>query len=172
MTHHVHDKPIRAAVFTAVDRAESAIQRLLEEGFNKEHISVLCSDQAKKKHFREFENEEPADKHLKQAVVSGSTIGAVFGGLTSAGLVTTAGLSILVAGPSFLIGGAVAGGLIGAMMTRGEEGELADLYDQALSRGDLLVAVEDHSDHMQERLALAEEVFEEAGAEPFQLEEE
>jgi hypothetical protein len=56
-------------------------------------------------------------------------LGGIVGGLTTAGLATAAGISVLVAGPSFLIGGAVAGGLIGLMTARGEERELASRED-------------------------------------------
>jgi hypothetical protein len=80
-------------------------------------------------------------------------------------------LSLLVAGPLFagLAGGAVAGGLIGAMTTRGMEKEIADYYDQAVRKGKILVGVEYEGADQEERLALAERLLCDAGAEPIAL---
>jgi hypothetical protein len=162
-------KPFRAGVFSNVKSAERAIRGLLDSSFTKDQITVLCSDEARERHFREFEHEHPAGSDAVQAASTGSLIGATLGGLTTAGLATAAGVSVLFAGPSFLIGGAVAGGLIGAMTTRGEERSIADYYDQAVTRGRILVAVEDHSPENADRLATAERIFKEAGAEPVPL---
>lgn len=164
-------KPIRAAVFRDIRAAHEAVDRLLNAGFAKEQISVLCSEESKERHFREFEHEEPAGSHTAEAVAKGGAAGAIVGGLVTAGMVTAAGISLLAAGPSFLIGGAIAGSFVAAMRTRGEEQTLADYYDQALTRGDLLVAVEDHEVGGR-RLQQAEHVFREAGAEPIRLESE
>ena len=166
------EKPIRAAVFHNVSAAQDAVSHLLNAGFPPERISVLCSEESRERHFREFEHEEPAGSHTAEAAVKGGAAGAVVGGLTTAGLATAAGISVLAAGPSFLIGGAVAGSFIAAMQTRGEEHALADYYDQALTRGDLLVAVEDEGKGARQRLHQAEQIFIESGAEPISLEKE
>jgi hypothetical protein len=65
----------------------------------------------------------------------------------------------------------VAGGFIGAMTTRGVTKEMADFYDQAVTRGKILVAIEDEADNTP-RLATAERTFAEAGAEPLPLTQE
>ncbi len=106
---------IRCGVFNTVPEAQQAIEGLLSAGFPVERISVVCSDEAKERHFRRFQHEDPAGAHATPAAATGGAIGALFGGLVSAGVTTAAGLSLLVAGPSFLLGGAVVGGLIGAM---------------------------------------------------------
>lgn len=163
------EETIRCGVFETVSQAEKAVSGLLAAGFHKNEISVLCSDQAKERHFRDFEHEEPAGTHTPEAAATGGIIGATFGGLVSAGVTTAAGLSILFAGPSFLIGGAVIGGLIGAMQTRGREKPLSNFYDQALTEGKILVGVEDKTSGSSSRLARAEKVLEEAGAEALSL---
>ena len=162
-------KPIRAGVFSSVESAQKAVDGLLGAGFTRKQITVVCSDRVKEQHFREFEHEKPAGTDAVDAAATGSLAGMIVGGLTSAGLATAAGISVLFAGPSFLIGGAVAGGLIGAMTTRGEEGELADFYDQAVTQGKLLVAVEDQGANNFETLARAEKVISQAGADPIPL---
>jgi hypothetical protein len=163
---------LRIGVFDEVAAAERAVLGLIGAGFRHDQISVLCSDAAKEQHFREFEHEDPAGAHTPKAVAAGSVIGGMLGGLVSLGVTTAAGLSLLAAGPSFIVGGAVVGGFIGAMQTRGHEGSLADFYDQALTQGKLLVAAEDKSPRQQELLARAERVFADAGALPMPLEQD
>ena len=162
-------KPIRAGVYSTVEKAQQAVDGLLAAGFSRAQITVVCSDQAKESHFREFEHERPAGSDAVDAAATGSLAGMLIGGLTSAGVATAAGISVLFVGPSFLIGGAVAGGLIGAMTTRGEEKELADFYDQSVTQGKLLVAVEDHSEEKAAKLAQAERIIKKAGADPVPL---
>jgi alpha-D-ribose 1-methylphosphonate 5-triphosphate diphosphatase PhnM len=163
------DATIRIGVFDDVDAAERAVTGLIQAGFRREQISVLCSDETKEQRFRLFEHEDPAGSHTAAAAAAGSLMGGVCGGLVSAGISTAAGLSLLAAGPSFLVGGAVLGGFIGAMQTRGQEGSLADFYDQSLSQGKLLVAAQVDGPGQQERFQQAEHIFREAGAIPFPL---
>jgi hypothetical protein len=165
-------KPIRAAVFRGVNAAHQAVAQLLRAGFTREQISVLCSEDSKERHFREFEHEDPAGSHAIKTIEKGGAAGAIMAGLASAGLATAAGVSLLAAGPGLLVAGAVAGSFIAAMQSRGEEGALADFYDQALTRGDLLVAVEDHNPGGEQRLAAAEQLFRQAGAESIELDSE
>lgn len=163
-------RPIRVGVYPTIQAADCAVQNLLKAGFSSEHISVLCSDQTKEAHFRGFEHEEPAGSFTPTAVAVGGAIGAALGGLTIlAGAVTTAGLGLLAAGGIAAWTGGVVGGLIGAMTTRGVEPEVADFYDQAVTAGKILVAVEDHSEAQRQNLERAEQVLAACGAEPIAL---
>src|SRR5437870_4182915 len=121
-------KPFRIGIFPTVDGADRAVDGLLKAGFTKAHITVVCSDQVTVRHFHEFEHREPAGTHTPMAAATGSAIGALLGGLATAATVTaTGGVGIVIAGP--LVGtGAIVGGLIGAMTTRGVENELANYY--------------------------------------------
>jgi hypothetical protein len=167
-----HERPVRIGVFTTVADAEHAVGNLLAAGFTKDEISVLCSDKAVERHFREFEHQEPAGTYTPAALATGGAIGAALGGLAAiAGLVTTAGAAVLAAGAVAALSGGVVGGLIGAMMTRGVEKELANFYDQALTEGKILVGVEPTGDRIAERIALAERVLTESGAHPQSLPE-
>jgi len=51
------------------------------------------------------------------------------------------------------------------MLTRGTEKEISNYYDQAVLEGKLLVAVEIHDHDGGLRLARAEQILDEAGAE-------
>jgi hypothetical protein len=77
----------------------------------------------------------------------------------------------MVAGPLVLGvgGGAAAGAFIGAMLSRGVETEATDYFDQAVQDGKVLVSVETPEEHRDERIADAERILREAGAEPLPL---
>lgn len=171
MTAVATQKPFRCGIFTTWEDADKAVDLLLDAGFKPEQINVMCSDETTERHFRQFEHEDPAGSHTGEAVVAGGTIGAALGGLTTVGIATAIGIPVLVAGPALILGLATAGGLIGAMTTRGLEHEIADFYDQAVTQGNILVAVESQADEAEEELAIAEKIFEEAGSEPIPLPE-
>jgi hypothetical protein len=168
----VVEKPVRVGVFSTISKADEAVAGLLSAGFTKEQITVMCSDRGKEQHFSEYEHRQPAGTNTPMAAATGGAIGSVLGGLAAlAGVVATGGVGILVAGPIFAATGAAAGGFVGAMMTRGVEKEAANYYDQAVTRGKILVAAEDQGDGAEQSLERAERVFAEAGSEPIELSE-
>ena len=167
------DQPLRVGVYTHLNDAERAVQGLLQAGFTKDHITVICSEDWKAAHFREFHHEDPAGAHTPAAAAIGGAVGAALGGLTAVvGTVATGGVGLLASGGAAAWAGGIVGGLIGAMMTRGVEKQLADYYDQAVVRGKILVAAEDRSAHAPQRLAEASRILEEAGAEVVPMPEE
>jgi hypothetical protein len=158
-------------VFNSVPEADRAIDALIAAGFAKEHISVICPECVAPPHAG-VQEEERSGSHTPRAAATGGAIGAVLGGLTAAiGIAASGGTALFVAGPLLygLYGaaaGAVGGGFVGAMLTRGAEPEIADFYDQALEKGQVLVAVEDDDEA---RLARAEKVLSDIGAHPIGL---
>ncbi|MGH7137058.1 MAG: hypothetical protein ACREHD_15060 [Pirellulales bacterium] len=166
------ERPIRVGVFSTIRTADCAVDNLLKAGFTSDQISVVCSDLAIEEHFHRFEHEQPAGAHTGAAVAIGGAIGAALGGLTVlVGAVTTAGMALLAAGGLAAWTGGIVGGLVGAMMTRGIEPELANYYDQAVTEGKILVAAEDHSETQRQRLERAEHILSQCGAEPLALSE-
>lgn len=166
------ERPFEAGVFDTVEGAIRAVDGLIEAGFGRDDITVVCSDQTKERYFRAFEHQEPAGSYSAKATAAGSAIGAIVAGLTVvASAVATGGLAILAAGPITAVAGGVAGGFVGAMMTRGVEKELANFYQQAVIDGRILVAAEDHGPNAQERLTRAAKVLASAGAQSVSLEE-
>lgn len=163
-------KPVRVGVFSTFREADRAIDGLLAEGFTEKEISVICPQCASPVHGGVHE-QAPAGAHAPEAAAAGGALGALVGLLgTAVAITATGGAGLLVAGP--LLGGAatgaVAGGFLGAMTTRGFEPEIADFYDQSLEEGKILVAVEDHDEA---RLRVAERVIAAAGTEPIRLPE-
>jgi hypothetical protein len=149
--------PVRVGVFSTMARADRAVERLLHEGFAKESITVIAPAR-KRDPQADVQRTAPAGARTPAAAASGGVIGAALGGLIAlAGIATTGGLSLLMVGPLIAGagGGAVAGGFIGAMMTRGFEKEVANFYDQAVESGKVLVSVEDSSADPAPRLGRA-----------------
>ncbi|MBA4015812.1 MAG: hypothetical protein C0483_01350 [Pirellula sp.] len=165
------ERPLRAGVFADVAAADHVVSELVAAGFAPEEITVVCSEKSVTDHFRQFGHENPAGTFAPAAAAAGSVIGATLGGLAAIiGGVTTGGVGFLAAGGVALWSGGIVGGLIGAMLTRGVEPELANFYDQAVTQGKILVAV-----HTMEgtadlgRLNLADRIIREAGAESLPL---
>src|SRR5438067_11080304 len=165
-------QPIRAAVYSTVAETKDAVSRLLAAGFTKDQITVICSDDTKERYFRDFEHQEKAGANTPAAAATGGAIGATLGSLATGAVgLAIGGVPLIVAGGIGLMAGAVWGGFIGAMLTRGIEKEAADFYDQEVQAGKLLVTVEDKGNHHGPTLADAERIFAAAGAEPIPLPE-
>jgi hypothetical protein len=165
-------RPIRAGVFSTVENAKEAVSRLLAAGFTPQHITVVCSDETKERYFREFEHQEKAGSNTPAAAATGGAIGAALGGVAAGAMgLAIGGVPLIVASGIGVWAGAVWGGFIGAMMTRGIEKEAANYYDQAVQEGKLLVTVEDPNGSAPPSLATAEAILSAAGAEPISLPE-
>jgi hypothetical protein len=163
--------PVRVGVFNYLGDADIAVDRLVRAGFDKQHITVICPTCSVDK-FADVHREQPAGGHTPAAAAGGGAIGGLLGGLVAlAGITATGGLSLLAIGPLVLGagGGAVAGGFIGAMLTRGMEDQAANFYDQALQKGQILVAVESSSPDSEARLEEADQIFAELGSEHLAL---
>ena len=79
-------RSVRAGVFSTVTATEEAVSRLLAAGFTPPQITVICSDETKERHFREFEHQEQAGSNTPAAVATGGAIGATLGGLATGAL--------------------------------------------------------------------------------------
>jgi hypothetical protein len=164
------DLPVRVGIFKTVAGADRAIRGLLQRGFAREQLSVICSDEHKERLFRSLPHPDIPGSNTVEGIATGGVVGAAIGGLAlAATAVATGGAMLLTVGPLLVAGGALAGSFTGAMATRGFEKEVANYYDQAVRRGDILVGVEYEGDDAPARLAEAERVFAEAGAEPVPL---
>lgn len=171
MKNNTSSLPVRVGVYGSIAQADKAVERLVAAGIHKDHITVICPSCGPEK-YADVDREAPAGAHTPAAAIGGGAIGALFGGAVAvASVVATGGASLILLGPLFagIGGGAVAGGLIGAMMTRGFEHEVANYYDQAVQRGKILVSVEEKGDNADERLAVAADILDSAGAEPIAL---
>lgn len=163
------DKPFCLGVFTDVAHADRAIAGLLAAGFDTDHISVICSNQAIEQHFGVFEHEHLAGADTPLAVTAGAGIGALLAGAASTMLMGAGGAALIAGGPLLAVTGGIVGGFVGAMTTRGMDRELVNFYEQAVAQGRILVACESHSPEPNAKLAEAKRILMEAGAQPVRL---
>jgi len=161
-------------IFDSVANVRTVIGELLAAGFTRDQITVVCSDEKKIAQFHEFEHQHPAGTSTPMMASAGGIAGATLGGLAALGAVLASGgapVLVLASGGLAIWSGGIVGGLVGAMMTRGVEKELADYYDQAVQDGKIIVAAEDESEASAARLHVAEEILIRAGSEPVALPE-
>jgi len=166
------EHPVLAGSFASLTEADTAVARLLAAGFCTPEITVVCSDEAKERHFRQFQHQDPAGTDAAMAVGAGVSIGALVGGLSAIAVSAASGaIPLVIAGAAGLSAGSAMGGFLGAMLTRGEEKELSNYYDQEIRLGRILVAVEVHGPHAARRLAQAASIVRDSGADPVRLPE-
>lgn len=169
MTRTNHD--LHLGIFDRFDRADAAVERLLELGVHKDRISVVtAADTPSPTEDVDEITHDPA--RVMPAVMVGGAVGSVLGGLTAAaGVVATGGVGLVFAGPLLAgaAGGGVAGGFLGAMTRRGVRPDLADLYDQALASGEVLVAVEPAADDTGPTADTVERTLRQGGARTIEL---
>lgn len=166
--------PLRVGIFDSVVDADVAVRELLAAGFTNDQITVICSEESIRRHFHEFEHQDPAGMHTPTAAITGGACGATIGGLAAIALassVSLGGVALIAIGGLALWCGGVLGGLVGAMMTRGVEKELANFYDQAVEQGRILVAAEELDPTRRSHLDRAGEIFARHGIVPIPLDE-
>ncbi len=140
--------PHIAGVFENGAAASAAVCRLLDEGFQKEDLSLLVSEKARNSIFSSTKKDESTS--VTQGEVSGALFGGGFGALiaslTAIGIVVFPGSGLLVAGPivAVLSGaglGAVAGGLSGALISAGFGVAEAHHYEKEIKAGKAVIVI-------------------------------
>lgn len=141
--HHV------SGFFAQRDEAESALSKLVEQGFPRERVQIYAADSATSSPAQEAKS----DGVLHDVLVDGAIGTAVGTGVGALGSVALAASSVTLfvasplVGPLMLLGwGASIGGLIGATAgaTEGsgnKEGWLSDLISDAIAAGGQVVLV-------------------------------
>jgi len=153
----------RLGIFDTVVEADRAVHNLLEAGFTKKEIGVLCSMKSLKSFFPDIAEPPLAKVHESQTITAGGAVGASVGGLALAVLAaTTGGVGLLAAGAILVGGGALAGIFAGAIY--GIEKAKGDYYDLALKQGKILVVVDLQGQEDPAKLDQAEHLLAKAGA--------
>lgn len=158
---------IRVGIFAAVYRAEAAIENLISAGFERENISVICSDDGKADRLEQATGEEVESLDHEDTTVSSGIAGGVIGGLAAlAGVALTGGIGILAVGP--IVAGGLTGTLLGVLVGSGVDEETARFYEQAVTDGNVLVAVH-LDDESFAKATRADQVLRESGSAPVTL---
>lgn len=139
-------------LFDTRESAEKAYEEAIEKGYKPEEITVLMSDESRKKYYdSELVQMQDSSKAVEGMAVGGAT-GAVIGGTLAAiaamgtNLVLP-GLGLIVAGPlaagiAGIGAGSVAGGLIGSLIGWGIPEERAKFYEKGIKSGGIVLGVE------------------------------
>lgn len=146
-------------VFNDVKSLESAAQDLMSDGFDRNLLSLLATDDAVNKHYKgrfvrvEQLEDDPAAPRI--AYVDRDTLGigqgAAIGGLSYFGAALVGGAT-LISGGAFLpvlaaaIAGGAGGGLAGVIAARQLGQTTGHKIDAELQRGGLLLWVRTHDD--------------------------
>lgn len=144
-------------LFNDRDSAERAYDTLSTRGYGKEDVSLLMSDDTRKRYFSGDGNLETelGSKAAEGAGIGagiGGTIGAVLAGVAAMGTtLVLPGLGLVVAGPlAAAIAGAgaggITGGLLGALIGAGIPEERVKHYEEGIQRGGILMGVKARSD--------------------------
>ncbi len=157
---------LRVAAFDSVATTRDVIAALRSEGFATDEISVICSEEAKARHFQTYA-EAPSGERGNQALNVAGVAALGLGGATVLTTLLTAGGAAIFAIGAFA--GIAAGGTFAALMaSRGLEHKAADFYDQAIQDGRLLVIV-DVAGQDAARAEAAERIMQEHGSKPTPL---
>lgn len=147
---------IITAIFDTRIESETALSKLEHAGYTQREITVLVTEETRGKHFG-----IQANTKADEGAVTGATLGGVAGaialGLASAGTLLIPGLNLVVSGALIggLVGlgaGAATGGLIGSLVGLGITEHEAKLYEDAVRKGSILVAVESRDDESTNRI--------------------
>jgi hypothetical protein len=147
--------------------AESAVDRLLADGFRNEDISVLLQDNVGTKDFA-HEKQTKAPEGTTTGVIAGGAIGGTLGLLAGIGALAIPGLGpFIAAGPIMgtlagLGSGGVVGGIVGALVGMGIPEYEAKRYEGRVKEGGILVSV--HCDNSA-WVSKAKAVLKDTGAE-------
>ena len=147
--------------------AETAVDRLLAEGFSNQDVSVLMSDNSGSKDFATEKNTK-APEGTTTGVGVGGAVGGTLGLLAGIGALAIPGVGPLIAaGPIMAglaglgIGGAV-GGLVGALVGMGIPEYEAKRYEGRVKDGGILLSVHCNTS---EEISKAKDILKATGAE-------
>lgn len=148
---------IITGIFADRDLAEGAIKDLTDAGVGRDSISYIHIDDEERVRAEEVGN--VGNEVLQDAgggAATGAAIGAIAGLIVAAGVLPGLG-AVFVAGPlatalgltgavattvAGAVTGAIAGGLIGALTGLGVAREDAEIYDERVRAGEILVIAE------------------------------
>jgi hypothetical protein len=147
-------RQMMTCMFRDREGAERGYDCLASRGYGKDDVSLLMSDEARKRHSpKTATTTELGSKAAEGAgvgVVAGGGLGALLLGLAAAGFAIP-GLPILAMGPlAAALTGAGAGGavgaIVGALVGSGIPEERAKIYETGIKEGGIVMGVTPRSD--------------------------
>lgn len=144
-------------LFRDRESAERAYNSMRTRGYNDDDVSMVMSDDTRKKYFSE-DDDNKTDIDTKawegagKGAAIGGTVGATLAAIAAIGTsVALPGIGLLIAGP-LLAGiagagaGGLTGGLIGALIGSGIPEDRAKDYEKGVNEGGILMGVNARDD--------------------------
>jgi hypothetical protein len=143
-------------MFRDRESTESAYNNLQERGYEKDDISLVMSDDTRKKHFSDKVEETEIGTKAAEGAGKGSAIGGTVGAI--AGVIAAIGTSLVIPGLGIVIAGPIAaglagagagsitGGIIGALVGSGIPEARAKLYESGIKNGNIVIGVKPRND--------------------------
>ena len=159
------------ALFDNFKDAQDALDHLLASGFSQKDVSIMVPEnRVDRARYGAGNVVATTDYDAASGIATGAGTGAVIGG-AAALIASLTNLALPVIGPVLTYGpislvlatmlgagaGAVAGGLVGALMEMGVPEEEARLYTEGIRRGGTLVAVRATEDQAQRAASILDE---------------
>jgi hypothetical protein len=145
--------PMLTGMFRDRESAERAYTCLTSRGYTKDDITLLMSDDTRRRHFSDDKTElgSKAAEGAGVGAVVGGGLGALLGGLAAAGMIALPGIGLIAMGPlaaAFAGGaiGAAGGGLVGALIGAGIPEEQARQYEHGIRQGNIVMGVSPRND--------------------------
>ena len=165
MTQQAIATQSRAGAFDTVAQADRAIRRLLAAGFSKDQLAVICPAKSKDHFLPAAPKANAPAAGAGGAIAMGGAVGATLGGLVLAATVVSGGVAGAMIAVVLIGGGAFAGAFSNLITSKGYEQEADDRHRRAIERGQIVVGVEIPDENGAVRLAEAQHILDEAGAE-------
>lgn len=150
---------LAAAAFASIERAEAAVQALVDNGFTEDQISVIGSTEEEHLlHEWLPQAQDASGEASPDHFVAGGVLGALLGGAAAvaiSGVGWAAGAGIIAAS---IAGGSFGGGLVGPLLDLDVEEDRAIYLDERLRSGDIIITV-----HDDDRPGEAQEILEQYG---------
>ena len=150
----IQESVLVSALFPNFRDAALAYRWLQTEGYSKNDISLLMSDETAPRFHAIVNDDRVEDKVVTPA---GSNATGAIGASIGAGVAATlaAGIGLLAGGPlgaaiAASIPGAMVGGLVGGLVGYGFPEDTAHQYDAAIKEGGVVIGVNLDSPEMQE----------------------
>lgn len=145
------DSSMLTGMFSDRASAEKAFNELQSRGYSNEEINLIMSDETRKKHFSDDNEETEMGTKAAEGAGKGSAIGGTVGAIV--GVIAAIGTSLIIPGLGIVIAGPIAaglagagaggitGGVIGALVGSGIPEERAKLYESGIKSGNIVMGV-------------------------------
>ena len=156
-------RPMLTGMFRDRESTENAYNALHERGYSKDDVNLVMSDETRKKHYSEENDDSELGTKAAETAGTGSAIGGTIGAI--AGVVAAIGTSLVIPGLGLIIAGPLAaglagagaggitGGLIGALVGSGIPEDRAKLYETGVKNGHVVLGIHPKNDEDAEYFA-------------------